>query len=138
MSKIRLNRSYFLFGNISLFISPFIINSNFISSLLTQIIYSFVVPPNIVPFAFGSDTIEAGEMAQLQCIVSLGDAPIQITWSFHGKDSSTTKQTGVSTMKLGGRSSVLIIDSVSSLNVGTYTFCKECCRKHIIFYRISC
>ncbi|ODN02698.1 Hemicentin-1 [Orchesella cincta] len=80
-----------------------------------------VIPPNIVPFAFGSETIEAGEMAQLQCIVSSGDAPIHITWSFHGKDSSTTKQTGVSTMKIGERSSLLIIDSVNSDLVGTYT-----------------
>lgn len=74
-----------------------------------------------MPFAFGSDTIEAGEMAQLQCIVSSGDAPIHITWSFHSKDSSTRKQTGVSTMKVGERSSLLIIDSVTSEHVGTYT-----------------
>lgn len=79
------------------------------------------VPPNIVPFTFGSDTIEAGEMAQLQCIVSSGDPPLQITWAFHGKDSSTMKQKGVSTVKFGERSSLLVIDSVNSEHVGTYT-----------------
>jgi hypothetical protein len=59
-------------------------------------------------------------MVQLNCIVSSGDSPLQITWTFHGVDTAKLKQTGVTTMKVGERSSLLIIDSVSSEHVGTY------------------
>jgi len=61
-------------------------------------------------------------MAQLQCIVAEGQGPIQITWSFHGTaDAAKTTQEGVNIMKLGGKSSVLMIDSVSASHAGNYT-----------------
>lgn len=74
-----------------------------------------------MPFQFGGDSLEAGQMGQLNCIVLAGDTPLHFTWSFHGKDSTTSKQTGVSTMKLGERSSMLMIDSVTSEHAGTYS-----------------
>jgi len=75
-----------------------------------------------MPFGYGDDeTLSAGDMVQLNCIVSSGDSPLTITWSFHG-GSDTTKltQTGVTTMKVGERSSLLIIDSINSEHVGQY------------------
>lgn len=77
--------------------------------------------PNILPFTFGNDAVQAGDMGQLQCIVSSGDAPLHITWSFHGKDSSTNKQKGVSTVKFGERSSLLVIDRLTSEHSGIYS-----------------
>lgn len=74
-----------------------------------------------MPFQFGAESLEEGQMGQLNCIVSTGETPLIITWSFHGKQSSTKSQKGVSTMKVGERSSLLIIDSVNSEHSGTYT-----------------
>lgn len=66
--------------------------------------------------------MSAGNMGQLQCIVTEGDTPLQITWTFHGTtDTSTNSQSGVSTMKLGQKSSVLMIESVTSEHTGNYT-----------------
>jgi hypothetical protein len=51
------------------------------------------------------------------CVVPEGDAP-QIEWTFKGTDVTTHIQKGISTTKVGHRSSILIIDPVEfSLNV---------------------
>ena len=60
-------------------------------------------------------------MAQLNCIVATGDTPLHITWSFHGKDSSTRSQAGVNVMKVGAKGSILSIESVTSDHSGNYT-----------------
>lgn len=77
----------------------------------------------LLPFTFGNDALESGAMGQLQFIVTYRDSPVQITWSFHGKDSTTRTQKGVSIMKVGERSSLRIIDSVDSEKNGIYTCC---------------
>lgn len=79
------------------------------------------VPPTILPFTFGNDAVEAGQMGQLSCVVISGDSPLQITWSFHGHGSTTRAQKGVSTLKVGERSSLLVIDSITSEHSGTYS-----------------
>lgn len=53
-------------------------------------------------------------------MVSFGDTPLTISWSFHGSETSTTSQTGVSTMKFGTRSSVLMIENVNFIHNGLY------------------
>jgi len=60
-------------------------------------------------------------MAELQCIIAFGQPPVQITWSFHGTDSAKTTQEGVSIMKLGAKSSVLMIEAVKASHAGNYT-----------------
>lgn len=62
-----------------------------------------------------------GAPAQVQCFVSEGDSPLQITWAFHGEDMTSRAQTGVSTMKLGQRGNLLMIDSVTPEHMGNYT-----------------
>ena len=80
------------------------------------------VPPVILPFRFTEESyMNEGNMAQVNCIVPEGDTPLQITWAFHGLDTSPKSQSGVSTMKLGQKSSVLMIDSVTSEHSGNYT-----------------
>ena len=74
--------------------------------------------PHIVPFVL-EDVIFAGESVQLQCHVSKGDLPLQITWNFHGKELSS--HSGIHTMKAGDRTSLLSIASVTSLHSGDYT-----------------
>ena len=60
-------------------------------------------------------------MAQLSCFVAVGDNPVTISWVFHGPDSSTANQNGVSVVKMGPRSSSLIIESLTAEHSGNYT-----------------
>lgn len=82
-----------------------------------------IVPPVIVPFSFGDEAVDAGASVQASCMVSFGDVPVSIKWSFHGTDSLTSSQKGVSTMKFGARSSVLMIENVNFEHSGLY-ICK--------------
>ena len=75
-------------------------------------------PPMISPFSFDSE-IESGRDAQLVCYVPQGDAPLTITWYFHGRDVSHVM--GVNTMKVGARSSILSITSATHGHSGVYT-----------------
>ena len=79
------------------------------------------MPPSIAPFSFGDAPLDAGALAQVQCVVTFGDLPVEITWTFHGSDATKRSQTGVSIMKVGSKSSLLIIESVSTENSGNYT-----------------
>ena len=54
-------------------------------------------------------------------LVAQGDTPIQISWVFHGQDSSKTSQNGITVVKNGPRSSSLIIESLTSEHTGNYT-----------------
>ena len=53
------------------------------------------------------------------CNVAQGDIPITIRWYFHGKDVSHVM--GVTTMKVGSRSSILSIASATHGHSGEYT-----------------
>ena len=65
------------------------------------------VPPKISPFGV-QNPLDSGELMQLSCIVSAGDQPMQIKWSFEGQASKTT-QNDVTIVKNSARSSSLII-----------------------------
>ena len=59
-----------------------------------------------------------GSFAQLSCIVSEGDEPLDISWSFHSKN--ITADTGTSITKIGSRGTVLVIPRVSHVHTGMY------------------
>jgi len=65
--------------------------------------------------------LKSGSPVQIQCFVTEGDLPIKITWAFHGPSSSVMKDDGIKTMKVGEKSSMLMIDSVSFEHAGMYT-----------------
>ena len=73
-------------------------------------------PPRIVPFSFGSDTVDEGAHAQIMCSVSHGDEPI--TWSLKG--DSINSEPSMSTTMIGSRASVLVISSVGYRHSGDY------------------
>lgn len=74
--------------------------------------------PSIIPFSFGSSPIFAGQATQVTCLVSVGDPPLDITWSFNGhKDVAVL---GISTTKTG-KANMLLIDSTGSHHQGNYT-----------------
>lgn len=73
----------------------------------------------IGPFSFGDHDYTLGMSAQINCIVIEGDLPVDISWTFHGVRLSASS--GIETTKIGSRSSVLNIDSVSADHSGNYT-----------------
>lgn len=76
--------------------------------------------PRILPFTFGDEAHEFGNAVQIQCVAQ-GDTPIQFQWSFESSEPTTLKQEGVTTMKIGERSSLLIIDSLEHNHSGRYS-----------------
>ena len=42
------------------------------------------VPPVILPLSFGQSVLNEGGFAQVSCIVTEGDEPLTIVWTFHG------------------------------------------------------
>ena len=70
---------------------------------------------------FGADVLNEGAFAQLSCIVTEGDEPLSISWSFHG--ASISSDLGIITTSIGGRGSMLLISKVGHKHSGNYT-CK--------------
>ena len=78
-------------------------------------------PPEILPLSFGKDIMNEGDFAQVSCIVTSGDEPLKISWSFHGEQISSNL--GIITTPIGTRGSILVISRVEHHHRGTYT-CK--------------
>jgi len=81
----------------------------------------FIVPPRIVPFNF-EEPIFSGQSAQITCLVSEGDAPMNISWWFRKSDNSELipLPSGISVNKMGSKLSMLFIESTSSYFAGNY------------------
>ena len=78
-------------------------------------------PPDLLPLSFGRNIMNEGAFAQVSCIVTQGDQPLTISWSFHG--SNITSDLGIITTPIGQQGSMLMISSVGHKHRGTYT-CK--------------
>ena len=72
-----------------------------------------------MPLTFGADVLGEGDFAQVSCIVTKGDEPLTISWTFHGND--ITSDLGIITTPIGNRGSMLIIGSVANHHRGKYT-----------------
>mgnify|MGYP002048856464 CR=1 FL=1 len=77
------------------------------------------VPPVILPLRFGQEIMNEGGFAQVSCIVSKGDEPLSINWSFHGLALSDSL--GIMTTPLGTRGSSLMIPKVTHKHSGSYS-----------------
>nr|XP_015838886.1 PREDICTED: Down syndrome cell adhesion molecule isoform X14 [Tribolium castaneum] len=77
-----------------------------------------MVPPQIVPFEFGEDPTNSGDLATVNCAITKGDLPINITWSLNGQPVQTIG--GITVGQMGQRISTLSIDSVDAKHAGTY------------------
>lgn len=80
--------------------------------------FNFTVLPHIIPFSL-EEELNNGESAQLNCYVSKGDKPLNINWFFNGEEISP--QSGLTTTKLGDRSSILTVTSATAAHSGNYT-----------------
>ena len=76
-------------------------------------------PPTLLPLTFGQDVMNEGQFAQVVCIVTKGDEPLKISWALHGHIVSS--EAGLTTTKLGTRTSMLTIQSVGYRHSGQYT-----------------
>ena len=88
-----------------------------------HLIYSFVQcitePPEIVPFSFGEETVDEGDVAQVTCLVKRGDEPLRITWYMKG--DVVTSGPSLTTNKFGTRASMLMISNVGYRHSGMYS-----------------
>lgn len=78
-----------------------------------------IVPPQILPFDFGEESVNSGELASVTCSVHKGDLPVNIVWLHNNK--SIEQDFGVSIVKNGKKVSSLTIDSVSEEHAGFYS-----------------
>ncbi|XP_049309214.1 Down syndrome cell adhesion molecule-like protein Dscam2 isoform X9 [Bactrocera dorsalis] len=78
-----------------------------------------MVPPQVLPFSFGEDTADMGEIASATCVVPKGDLPIKIRWSLNSAPI-VNGENGFSLIRLNKRTSSLNIDSLAALHRGTY------------------
>ena len=76
-------------------------------------------PPVLTPMSFGKDVVNEGDYGQLFCSVIRGDPPFSFTWSLHGDIVHT--EPGLTTNQMGGRTSILTINSVGYRHSGQYT-----------------
>lgn len=81
------------------------------------------VLPQIVPFAFGEDEINAAEMVSASCTVNKGDFPIKISWLHNSQPIYAND--GVSISRTNQRISILSIESVHGRHSGTYSCMAE-------------
>ena len=74
--------------------------------------------PLISPFEF-DESVFYGESVQVNCHIPKGDKPLKLSWNFHGREMSS--HLGISTTKVGDRSSILTISSAMAGHSGNYT-----------------
>ncbi|XP_021705585.1 Down syndrome cell adhesion molecule-like protein Dscam2 isoform X40 [Aedes aegypti] len=77
-----------------------------------------MVPPKILPFSFGEESMNSGESASVQCNVHSGDFPLQIRWYIG--DLLILDPT-ITITNIGKRLKVLSIDGVQGRHAGNYT-----------------
>lgn len=61
----------------------------------------------------------AGSAAQVTCLATEGDLPMDVQWYFRGSDASS--RLGMTTTRVGSRTNLLVIDTVTPENGGQYT-----------------
>ena len=86
---------------------------------MKQALFSFLERPVLMPLSFGKEIVNEGDFGQLLCSVITGDSPFSFTWSLHGDIVHT--EPGLTTNQIGGRTSILTIDSIGHRHSGQYT-----------------
>ncbi|KAK0078989.1 hypothetical protein PV325_001870 [Microctonus aethiopoides] len=77
-----------------------------------------MVPPTVQQFSFTKLPMNAGEFANLQCIVPTGDLPLAIRWNYPGKEIGGSS--GVIAKKVADRVSMLMISTITAKHAGDY------------------
>ncbi|XP_021705587.1 Down syndrome cell adhesion molecule-like protein Dscam2 isoform X42 [Aedes aegypti] len=81
-----------------------------------------MVPPKILPFSFGTDPMNYGDSASIQCSVISGDFTFRIEWLLNGNAiSAIDSLTGLTTTEFGRRAKALSIEGINWNHAGNYT-----------------
>ncbi|XP_036333523.1 Down syndrome cell adhesion molecule-like protein Dscam2 isoform X31 [Rhagoletis pomonella] len=78
-----------------------------------------MVPPQIMPFSFGDEATNSGDSLGVQCSVTKGDLPINITWTLNNQ----TLKSGdydIIIGRMSTKSSTLNIDYIAAEHRGIY------------------
>ncbi|XP_047359158.1 Down syndrome cell adhesion molecule-like protein Dscam2 isoform X19 [Vespa velutina] len=79
-----------------------------------------MVAPQIAPISFGEEPVNAGDLISIQCVVTKGDSPLEVTWTFDGRPINHDRM-DVIVSDSGKRVKQLIIESVAARHAGEYT-----------------
>lgn len=79
--------------------------------------------PRINPFSFGDESMSYGEFVNVQCTISGGDLPVNITWTLNDKPFEDYLE--ILTTKRGKRINELTIEAVSAKHAGNYSCIAE-------------
>ncbi|XP_050561818.1 cell adhesion molecule Dscam2 isoform X44 [Spodoptera frugiperda] len=82
-----------------------------------------MVMPQVTPFDFGEEILNAGDTVSLTCTVGKGDLPLKIHWQLN--DKILNSGNGVLINRNGKRISVLSIENVQHEHIGNYTCIAE-------------
>ncbi|XP_011645359.1 Down syndrome cell adhesion molecule-like protein Dscam2 isoform X4 [Pogonomyrmex barbatus] len=80
-----------------------------------------MVSPQIAPISFGETPVNAGDLVSEQCVVTKGDFPLEITWTFNGRPIQSSYHGDVIVSDTGKRVKQLTIESVAARHAGEYT-----------------
>uniref|UniRef100_A0A8D8X8C8 Down syndrome cell adhesion molecule-like protein Dscam2 n=1 Tax=Cacopsylla melanoneura TaxID=428564 RepID=A0A8D8X8C8_9HEMI len=78
-----------------------------------------MVSPKVQQFSFGDEPLSYGEFTTINCMVSTGDLPLNISWTFNGRPLASSE--GLTIAKNSARVSALTIDAVTHEHAGNYT-----------------
>ncbi|KAL6260463.1 hypothetical protein P5V15_007988, partial [Pogonomyrmex californicus] len=95
--------------------------SNLVGSVSRSAILSVNVSPQIAPISFGETPVNAGDLVSEQCVVTKGDFPLEITWTFDGRPIQSSYHGDVIVSDTGKRVKQLTIESVAARHAGEYT-----------------
>ncbi|XP_050561810.1 cell adhesion molecule Dscam2 isoform X36 [Spodoptera frugiperda] len=82
-----------------------------------------MVMPQVTPFDFGEDILNAGDTVSLTCTVGKGDLPLKIHWQLN--DKILNSGNGILINRNGKRVSILILENVQHEHIGNYTCIAE-------------
>ncbi|XP_033154244.1 Down syndrome cell adhesion molecule-like protein Dscam2 isoform X37 [Drosophila mauritiana] len=79
-----------------------------------------MVPPHVLPFSFGSEVFNMGDVLSITCVVLKGDLPLRIHWALNGEPVATGVD-GFTVMQLNQRTTYLSVDALEAKHRGTYS-----------------
>ncbi|XP_038214402.1 Down syndrome cell adhesion molecule-like protein Dscam2 isoform X25 [Zerene cesonia] len=88
-----------------------------------QLELQVMVVPQVTPFDFGEETLNAGDTVSLTCTVGKGDLPLKIHWQLN--NAQLNSGNGVLINRNGKRISILSIENVQHEHIGNYTCIAE-------------
>lgn len=78
------------------------------------------VPPQILPFSFGEDSLNPGDSTAVNCMITKGDIQnLNIKWTLNGQPI-VNGENGLQVVKMSSRLSSLSIESLSDRHRGIF------------------